>query len=277
MNGGLLMEAKHPWQALTLFQRIILLVLAAMFLFFGGLYAWRHAHPGVFYDGRSTSDQFLTFSEEGGIRRYTGVVDARRAQFIVEGNQVTYLWDDRTYGPYQVLRDDSVLPADSDGVSRVGVRVLREEGTVFEGGCIYPSDHISGGWYTDLVWSNGTPYEIGLEINASSNPDFVSPADDGQFRSPRLTAVILLALGPTLSCRGSWGLYILAAVLSVAVAAYTLYYQQLLRWQVRWYVRDWANAEPSDWMMFGALMGILVLTGMVLMLYVTGAGEIASI
>ena len=271
------MEAKHPWQALTLFQRIILLVLAAMFLFFGGLYAWRHAHPGVFYDGRFTGDQFLTLSEEGGVRRYTGVVDERRAQFIVEGNQVTYLWDDRTYGPYQVLRDDSVLPADSDGVSRVGVLVLRGEGTVFEGGCIYPSDHISGGWYTDLVWSNGTPYEIGLEINASSNPDFVSPADDGQFRSPRLTAVILLALGPTLSCRGSWGLYILAAVLSVAVAAYTLYYQQLLRWQLRWYVRDWANAEPSDWMMFGALIGILVLTGMVLMLYVTGAGEIASI
>ena len=275
------MEAKHPWQALTLFQRIILLVLAAMFLFFGGLYAWRHAHPGVFYDGRFTSDQFLTLSEEGGIRRYTGAVDTQSAEFIVDGDQVTYRSGDRTYGPYQVLRDDSVLPADSDGIiSRVGVRVLRGEETVFEGGCIYPTDSINGSWYEDLVWSDGTPYDTGLGFGfayTSSGFIFTDEGDEEEFYAPRLTAVILLALGPTLSCRGSWGLYILAAVLSVAVAAYTLYYQQLLRWQLRWYVRDWANAEPSDWMMFGALIGILVLTGMVLMLYVTGAGEIASI
>lgn len=275
------MEAKHPWQALTLFQRIILLVLAAMFLFFGGVNAWRHAHPGVFYDGRFTSDQFLTFSEEGGVRRYTGAVDAQSAEFIVDGDQVTYRSGDRTYGPYQVLRDDSVLPADSDGIiSRVGVRVLRGEETVFEGGCIYPSDSINGSWYEDLVWSDGTPYDTSLGfgfVSTTSGFIFDNEGDEEEFYAPRLTAVILLALGPTLSCRGSWGLYILAAVLSVAVAAYTLYYQQLLRWQVRWYVRDWANAEPSDWMIFGALMGILVLTGMVLMLYVTGAGEIASI
>ncbi len=275
------MEAKRPWQALTLFQRIILLVLAAMFLFFGGLYAWRHAHPGVFYDGRATSDQFLTFSEEGGVRRYTGAVDAQSAEFIVDGDQVTYRSGDRTYGPYQVLRDDSVLPADSDGIiSRVGVRVLRGEETVFEGGCIYPSDSINGSWYEDLVWSDGTPYDTSLGfgfVSTTSGFIFDNEGDEEEFYAPRLSAVILLALGPTLSCRGSWGLYILAAVLSVAVAAYTLYYQQLLRWQVRWYVRDWANAEPSDWMMFGALIGILVLTGMVLMLYVTGAGEIASI
>lgn len=277
------MEAKHPWQALTLFQRIILLVLAAMFLFFGGLYAWRHAHPGVFYDGRFTGDQFLTFSEEGGVRRYTGAVDAQSAEFIVDGDQVTYRSGDRTYGPYQVLRDDSVLPADSDGIiSRVGVRVLRGEETVFEGGCIYPSDSINGNgsWYEDLVWSDGTPYDTSLGfgfVSTTSGFIFDNEGDEEEFYAPRLTAVILLALGPTLSCRGSWGLYILAAVLSVAVAAYTLYYQQLLRWQLRWYVRDWANAEPSDWMMFGALIGILVLTGMVLMLYVTGAGEIASI
>jgi len=275
------MEAKHPWQALTLFQRIILLVLAAMFLFFGGVYAWRHAHPGVFYDGRFTGDQFLTFSEEGGVRRYTGAVDAQSAEFIVDGDQVIYRSGDRTYGPYQVLRDDSVLPADSDGIiSRVGVRVLRGEETVFEGGCIYPSDSINGSWYEDLVWSDGTPYDTGLGFGfASTTSGFIfdNEGDEEEFYAPRLTAVILLALGPTLSCRGSWGLYILAAVLSVAVAAYTLFYQQLLRWQVRWYVRDWANAEPSDWMIFGALMGILVLTGMVLMLYVTGAGEIASI
>jgi len=275
------MEAKRPWQALTLFQRIILLSLAAMLIFFGGLTAWRHTRPGVFYDGRSTSDRFLTLSEEGGVRRYTGAVDAQSAEFIVDGDQVTYRSGDRTYGPYQVLRDDSVLPADSDGIiSRVGVRVLRGEETVFEGGCIYPSDSINGSWYEDLVWSDGTPYDTSLGfgfVSTTSGFIFDNEGDEEEFYAPRLTAVIVLALGPTLSCRGSWGLYILAAVLSVAVAAYTLYYQQLLRWQLRWYVRDWANAEPSDWMMFGALIGILVLTGMVLMLYVTGAGEIASI
>lgn len=274
------METKRPWQALTLFQRIILLILAAMLIFFGGLTAWRHTRPGVFYDGRSTSDRFLILSEDGGVRRYTGRVDGQKVEFIVDGNQVTYHSGDRTYGPYQVLRDDSVLPADSDGIPRVGVRVLLGDETVFEGGCVYPSDSISASWYNDLIWPDGTPYYSMLGIGyttTTSGFSFADESDEEDFYAPRLMAVILLALGPTLYCRGSWGFYLLAAVLSIAVAACTLYYQKLLRWRVRWYVRDWANAEPSDWMIFGSLIGIVALTGMVLLLYITGAGEIAAI
>ena len=98
-------------RALNRYQKILLLVMAVMILVFGVLYGLASGRTGIrFRDG------FLVYSEEQGNAVYSGTIQGQEYRITVTGDKtVTFLCDDRVYGPYTLRKDASAVPAD-DGV-----------------------------------------------------------------------------------------------------------------------------------------------------------------
>ena len=89
------------WRGFSLFQRVLLAILAAMIVGFGIAIPTVAGRKGIEY-----RDALLRFTQEGEVRRYTGRVDWKRTEFTVRpGGTVEYRWGDEFYGPYQVVED----------------------------------------------------------------------------------------------------------------------------------------------------------------------------
>lgn len=94
------------WRGFSLFQRVLLAILAAMIVGFGIAIPTVAGRKGIEY-----RDALLRFTQEGEVRRYTGWVDWKRTEFTVRpGGTVEYRWGDELYGPCQVVEDPSAAP-----------------------------------------------------------------------------------------------------------------------------------------------------------------------
>ena len=227
---------RKKWRELSLFQRVLLVILAAMILGFGIATPMVSAQKGIEY--RNT---LLRFTREGEIRRYTGRIDGKRAEFTVtpEGT-VEYRWGEEVYGPYQVAEDPAAAPEDS----MTGLEIRQGGQTLFRGG-------LSGGKWPVLYSEDGEPFEaLGITYGTSSGKVYangreLTPRD---LHEPGLTTVARLALQePELTHRGDLGLYLLATLLPVLDILGICFWKRLFYYQMSLTVRDPDAAEPSDY------------------------------
>ena len=269
-------EKKSPFSALSVYQRILLLLLIVMIAAFTGLAFWSQGHPGLMSIGLDGKKALLVRARAGETVRYSGKLDGAEAEFSVTGDTVTYRWGEETYGPYQVKQDPTARPPyDPENPwpsGQIGVEVRREGTVIFRGGYTPPGRMINDYWARNLVWEDGTDYDEwspGVYITTSTGEimGLTGSAADHTLHQPRLTTVIQLVMGPQMYQRGSWTDYIKATALAVFTVLYVLLYKQLLQARVNRLVKDGEQAQPSDVSILAALVGMLLLTGATLFSY----------
>ena len=88
------MEKREPWEkkstfsALSVYQRILLLLLLVMIAGFTGLAFWFQSHPGLVCIGLEGKKALLVQSQAGETVRYSGKLDGQMAEFSVTGDTV---------------------------------------------------------------------------------------------------------------------------------------------------------------------------------------------
>ena len=266
------MEKREPWEkkstfsALSVYQRILLLLLLVMIAAFTGLAFWFQSHPGLVCIGLEGKKALLVRSQAGETVRYSGKLDGQSAEFSVTGDTVNYRWGEETYGPYQVKRDPTARPPyDPENPwpsGQIGVEVRREGTVVFRGGYASPGRMLNDYWARNLVWEDGTDYDDwtpGIYATTSTGEiiGLTGSAANRTVHQPQLYTVIQVAMGPRLSQRGSWTDYIKTTALAVFTVLYVLLYKQLLQARMNWLVKDREQA----------LVAMLLLTGAVLLCY----------
>lgn len=276
------MEKREPWEkksrfsALSVYQRILLLLLLVMIAGFTGLAFWFQSHPGLVCIGLEGKKALLVRSQAGETVRYSGKLDGQSAEFSVTGDTVNYRWGEETYGPYQVKRDPTARPPyDPENPwpsGQIGVEVRREGTVVFRGGYASPGRMLNDYWARNLVWEDGTDYDDwtpGIYATTSTGEiiGLTGSAANRTVHQPQLYTVIQVAMGPRLSQRGSWTDYIKTTALAVFTVLYVLLYKQLLQARMNWLVKDREQAQPSDVSVAAALVAMLLMTGAVLLCY----------
>lgn len=269
-------EKKSPFSALSVYQRILLLLLIVMIAAFTGLAFWFQSHPGLVCIGLEGKKALLVRSQAGGDRPLLrqagrterGVLRHRRHRQLLLGEE--------TYGPYQVKRDPTARPPyDPENPwpsGQIGVEVRREGTVVFRGGYASPGRMLNDYWARNLVWEDGTDYDDwtpGIYATTSTGEiiGLTGSAANRTVHQPQLYTVIQVAMGPRLSQRGSWTDYIKTTALAVFTVLYVLLYKQLLQARMNWLVKDREQAQPSDVSVAAALVAMLLLTGAVLLCY----------
>lgn len=269
-------EKKSPFSALSVYQRILLLLLLVMIAAFTGLAFWFQSHPGLVCIGLEGKEALLVRSQAGETVRYSGKLDGQSTEFSVTGDTVNYRWGEETYGPYQVKRDPTARPPyDPENPwpsGQIGVEVRREGTVVFRGGYASPGRMLNDYWARDLVWEDGSDYVdwspgIYATISTGEIIGLTGSAANRTVHQPQLTTVIQVVMGPQLYQRGSWTDYIKTTALAVFTVLYVLLYKQLLQARMNWLVKDREQAQPSDVSVAAALVAMLLLTGAVLLCY----------
>lgn len=279
-------EKKSPFSALSVYQRILLLLLIVMIAAFTGLAFWLQGRPGLVCIGLEGKRALLVRSQTGETVRYSGKLDGQSAEFSVTGDTVTYRWGEETYGPYQVKRDPTARPPyDPEHPwpsGQVGVEVRREGTVVFRGGYTPPGRMINDYWARDLVWEDGSDYvdwSPGIYATTSTGEiiGLTGQVAAHTVHQPQLTTVIQVVMGPQLYQWGSWTDYIKATALAAFTVLYVLFYKQLLQARMNWLVKDGEQAQPSDISVAAALVGMLLLTGATLLCYLLPLTELTPV
>ena len=245
------------WREMSWYRRILLIVLAVMIAGFGIATLAAGGREGMEYQ-----NTLLRFTQEGEVRRYTGRVDGKGAEFTVRpGGRVEYRWGEEVYGPYQVAEDPSAAPEPY----MTGLEIRQGDRVLFRGG-------LSSGMWPILYCEDGEPTEI-LNITYSTSGGKVYDSNGRELtlrdlHEPGLTTVARLALQePELTHRGSFALYLLVTLL----AAFNIFQiccpGLMFRWSIMWHVRDPAAAEPSEWYIFMERAEWVILTGVAAVLY----------
>lgn len=220
----------------TFFQKVVLIILAAMIVVFGAVTAYCQTIEGIRF-----RDSFL---------RRVGVSDADGFSGKVKGEDVTILrwyqgWDDndpnttgimlqvggRRFDHYSVYLGEPMVPL--NGTLSVEVPTVRITGNgeaIFEGGY----QESTGMFFT----SDGR-----LSLATIDGTMYVSGTDPWENYTPSKSFLMELALGPELENRGDWRLYGLAVFLTIVMMVDVAFPYTLFRWRHRWWVKD---PEPTD-------------------------------
>lgn len=183
------------WRAIPLFQRVLLVMLAAMPVFFAALYFILNGRLGVEYGG-----SLLLRSVQGETTLYAGRVDGKEAVFAVSPDgRVTYRFDGGDYGPYIVVEDPGAVPRDHDMADVLtGVEVRRGDEILFRGGWL-------DGGISVLIDESGAPVST---FSFSWHAGGKAYGPDGQemdsSHEPSVSFLLTLVLSPVLRHRGTY-------------------------------------------------------------------------
>lgn len=137
---------KAKWSEMSLYRRVLLIVMAIEILAFFFATLVMINRPGLEYQ-----DAMLYPGTEGDIQIYQGTVDGETARFAVSPEwEVSYQWGDYTYGPYQITEDPAAVPDGYEGSQGIEIRLGDE---VLFRGVLSPQIHSvadSGGRGTSL-------------------------------------------------------------------------------------------------------------------------------
>ena len=234
---------------LTRFQKILLLLCAAMTAVFTVLTAVTTARVGLLY-----KDTILVPRTEGSVTLYEGKISGEKALFTVAADRtIIYRRGERSYGPYTLREDPTAIPEEMKDFGRemTGVEIRRGEEIYFRGG-----SH----WLAEERWlfhEDGTP-AIFTVIDDGAHY-FGASGREVDPHEPSPSVLVELWEGPELTHKGSWGLWAVGLLTTVAVALFILFADKLMRWDLSFMVREPEKAEPSDWLVLRRNLGWIFL------------------
>ena len=246
---------KAKWSEMSLYRRVLLIVMAVEILAFFFATLVMINRPGLEYQ-----DAMLYPSTEGDFQIYQGTVDGETARFAVSPEwEVSYQWGEYSYGPYQIWEDATAVPNGYEGSQGIEIRLGDE---VLFRGCYLPSSTPS------LIQEDGEPV-WGLRYSVSTGADTVIVADgrEAERHTPDLSAVARVALEPELTHRGSMGLYLTVTLLALFNIIQICFPHLFFRLSLLGRVRNIDDAEPSDFYIVTEQIEWVVLALACLLLY----------
>ena len=274
------MKLKARWNEMDLLRRGLLILLVTAIPLFAVVTAVQCSRVGIEY-----GNMFLRRTETDGVIRYAGRENGQDSVFTVgPDGRVEYRWGEETYGPYTVREDPAAAPEPSawggdngdryvpDGL--MGVEIRQGDTVLFRGGWDPDPDMT---WFS-LYDESGNELS-GLSFRATLSNGTVIGSDGEvittrEQHEPTVAGLLRVALAPELVHRGSWLIYAFVTLLAAVGMGYILFYRELFYWNMSFTIKDPNRAEPSDWYVFSSLLGMTMITGAVLVLYVVQAYHI---
>ena len=234
-------------RSLNNYQKVILIVMAAMSLMFAVIYQKTIARVGYKYN-----DAILVPTVEDGNTVYSGKIQGEQAQFIVSNNNTVVLnYGDKTYGPYTVREDITAIPKDDEmSGSMTGIEVREVNNILFRGGVIELEDYYSfynedGTWDGMLEFSYVT--SDGIERDEDGNPiDRIKPS---------LSTIYELTQNPELTHKGVGIAWFGGVFIGIFNALSILFADEFFRLNLAFKVQNVENVQPSEWEIAGRYIG----------------------
>lgn len=257
---------------LTLYQKVILLLLAVMTAGFTIVYSVVSSQVGFEYNG-----VILRPHEENGSIVYSGRMNRQPVSFTVtEDKTVTYRYGDNIYGPYTTHEDPSAVPENPDMAEMAqhmtGVEIRSDGEVFFRGGILMTGGQ--GGQAPEMMLFNesgglaDTQYAVFSSHDGKTEYDMEGSVIDQQ--TPSKTAILTLMSDPELTSKGDWAAWFCGIFLSVLTAILILYADELFRWNLSFQIRNTEKAEPSDWEIARRCIAWTALPVMALIAYISG-------
>lgn len=239
------------------FPKAVLSVTAAMLLVFSVLYCIRTSRTGFLY-----RDEIFVPEEEGDAVVYRGKAGGEEAFFRVSPDRtVSFRRGEKEYGPYTFREDQGAVPGGEDPDYMTGAEILCGEEVLFRGG-IYRQP----GEQPWLISEDGSAADAGFAVMAKGQ-DTVTEVNGkvADPLEPSLQEIACLMLGPELTHKGDWSMWLGGAALCLITWLTVLFADELFRLQMSFRIRNAEEAEPSEWEMAGrytcwAFLPLLALT-----------------
>ena len=248
---------------LNMYQKGVLILLAAMFVIFTAVYFIVSSKVGFKYN-----DVILQPRYDNGITIYEGRIKRKDAVFnVTEDKTVTFSYGDKIYGPYTAVEDPTAIPKDFEHKKNMTGVELREGDKVIFRGAVIPD----GGINSDLMLIDEEGFPEGFDIIFSDG--YNTYDGDGNIvdeMKPSATTIIELMSEPELTSNGDWQIWFYSVVLSVITAVSILFVDELFRWNLSFQIRNAERAEPSEWEIAGRYIGWTAFTVISFVAYVVG-------
>lgn len=246
---------------LNKYQKIILIVMAAMLLMFAVIYSKTIARVGYKYN-----DAILVPTVVDGKIVYSGKIKGEQAQFIVSNdNMVLFNYGDKTYGSYTVKEDITAIPKDNEmSESMTGIEVREGDDILFRGGVMDLEDYYS--FYNEDGTLNGILISYvtadGTEWDGNGNPiDRMTPS---------LSTIYELTQNPELTHEGVGFIWFIAVFVCIMNALSILFVDELFRLKLAFSVQKVDNVEPSEWAIAARYIGWTTMTIIALVIFIMG-------
>lgn len=247
------------------FQKIILVLAAALVLLFSVLYPVTIARKGFSYRGA-----ILVPKQSGGDTVYSGSIGGEHASFTVYADKtVEFRYQGKLYGPYTVREDSTAVPHNSAlGVAQDGIELREGETTLFRG-VVRREDQFITLYHEDgSVESELAVGKISVYVENG-----VTIGEDGKIldtMEPSITEILDLMNGPELTHKGEgWG-WFAGVVVCAVTAACVLFAEELFWLKMSLHIDNADNVSPSEWELMGRRVSWGALLFMALVIFIEG-------
>ena len=246
----------------TKFQKILLILLAAMILLFGVMTGVSRSWHGVEFH-----DALLKVQKTRENSTYSGKSHGETVNIVVlreseTETSVNLCIGDRIEEHWWVEYPLEPIRTEHGGMVPGG-RVYKEGELVFEG-AYDPAD------YSDVIGhilydKNGKwTMDVSFDMHTSVDNSYWQHYESG------ISTVLEFAHGPEQTARGSWLIYAMTTLLALLAMGMTAFPRELFEMNHRWYVKD---PEPTEFYFAMNTFVCCFLTVMALVLYIIGVRQ----
>ncbi len=245
------------FKALSLYQKVLLLLLIAMVVVFCVIYSIVSSKGGYLYN-----DVVLIPVKENGNTVYSGIIDGQECRFTVTPDKaVTFQRGEVTYGPYTAREDPTARPADKAYLT--GVEILEGNEVFFRGGVTKSGDVL-------MLFEEDGEFHFNITIVSSDGTVMDSNGNVVNRLAPYPITILELMDGPKLVSKGEWRIWFGCLFLSAVTAVSILFADELFRLRYVFRIQDVDLIEPTAWELAGRYISWTVITVTVLVVYIMG-------
>lgn len=248
-------------KSLNRYQKGILILMIAMAMIFGVVYAVVTSRTGILYEG-----SILEFSADNGNDVYSGNIHGEACKFTVTPDKsVVFQTGDRVYGPYYVEEDSTAVPEDNSfGTEMTGIEVRKGSKIIFRGGIL----ELDSFWL--MVNEDGTGNMFSFTETMSDGTIVDSEGNVVDPMEPSVATIVDLVYDPELTNKGQWGAWLLGILLSVVTSVTILYADEIFRHNLSYQIQNAEGAEPSEWEITRRYISWTMLPVLTFILYIVG-------
>ena len=251
-------------KSLGIYQKGVLIFLAAMILIFTVIYSVTAAREGYEY-----RDSILIRQQENGYTSYSGKIKGETAIFTVYDDKiVAFQHGEKAYGPYVIKEDPTIQVKDVDfGGLLNKIEYYREDELLFRGGAVKNS----GYWW--LYDEDGTLANLkitvvdGDDMSDVETDEYGTPVDEIE---PDIFTILDLTYEPQITHKGNWAIWFYGVVVCLIATVSVLFADELFRFNLAFRIRNVENAEPSEWEIMGRYISWTVMPILALIMFVLG-------